>query len=96
MIVEGLAQFYTESICNKYANRQPDILNAFRKLLEKQSEPYTHFKEWKKEHVSEAVRFSMITARSNNIKNYEIFLQVMKDIEQQLPSRNAQLKLEDL
>jgi hypothetical protein len=92
MLVEGLAQFYTESICNKYANRQPNILNSFRKLLEKQSKPYTHFKEWKKEHVSEVVRFSMITARSNNIRSYDTFLEVMKDIEQQLPARNAQEK----
>lgn len=84
MIVEGLAQFYTESICNKYANRQPDIIKAFEKLLEKQPEPYTHFKEWTKEHAAEVVRFSMISARSNNIREYNQFLEEMNDIEQRI------------
>lgn len=84
MIVEGLAQFYTESICNKYANRQPDIFKAFELLLEKQPEPYTHFKEWTKEHVSEVVRFSMISARSNNIREYDHFLYEMNEIEKRI------------
>ena len=90
MIVEGLAQFYTESICNKYENRQPDILNAFEKLLAKQSEPYTHFKEWKKQHASEVVRFSMIAARSSNIRDYGDFLFAMNDIEKKIPVGNNQ------
>lgn len=92
MIVEGLAQFYTESICNKYANRQPGILNSFNKLLEKQPEPYKHFRKWEKQHASEIVRFSMIAARSKNIQDYNQFLETMKDIEAKIPSRNEKQK----
>lgn len=90
MIVEGLAQFYTESICNKYANRQPGILKAFKKLLEKQPEPYTHFRNWTKEHAAEVVRFSMISARSNNIREYEHFEKEMNDIEQRIRVKHKQ------
>jgi hypothetical protein len=95
MIVEGLAQFYTESICNKYATRQPGILKAFNKLLEKQSEPYTDFRNWGKQHASEIVRFSMIAARSNNIREYQNFKNEMKDIEKKVLARDSSLRRED-
>lgn len=86
-IVEGLAQFYTESICKKYTNRQPGILEAFEKMIEKQSAPYTHFRKWTKEHAAEVVRFSMISTRSNNIREYRHFLKEMKDIEERIMVR---------
>lgn len=95
MIVEGLAQFYTECICNKYATRQPGILKAFNKLLEKQSEPYTDFRNWGKQHASEIVRFSMIAARSNNIREYQNFKNEMKDIEKKVLARDSSLRRED-
>lgn len=95
MIIEGLAQFYTESICNKYVNRQPAILNAFNKLLEKQSEPYTDFRTWEKQHGSEIVRFSMIAARSNNIREYRDFLFAMKDIEEKVSAKDSPLRREE-
>jgi hypothetical protein len=79
MIVEGLAQFYTESVCRKHENRQPDVLTAFNKFLEKQSEPYTHFKNWPQEHAAEVVRFSMISTRSNNICHYDRFIDELND-----------------
>jgi len=78
MIVEGLAQFYTESICKKC--RQRSVLDAFEKLLAQQSKPYTHFKEWKKENAAEIVRFSMISARTRNIHDYDTFMKDMDDI----------------
>lgn len=93
MIVEGLAQYYTESICEKYAGRQPHVIDAFKKLLAKQSKPYTHFRSWEIKNASEVVRFSMIAARSNNLKKYEDFLDAMADIKQKLSVKNKQQAL---
>jgi len=92
-IVEGLAQYYTESICEKYVGRQPHVMEAFEKLLKNQSEPYTHYRSWGINHASEVVRFAMIAARSNNLKKYEDFLYAMNDIKQKISVKNAQQAL---
>lgn len=80
-LVEGMAQFYTRAICRKLAARFPAALTAFEALLKLQSEPYTHFAEWVKEHPhqGEVVRFSMIQCRSSNIRHYGHFLQVLEN-----------------
>jgi len=93
MIVEGLAQYYTQSICDKYVGRQPHVMDAFKKLLEKQSEPYTHFKNWEINNASEVVRFSMIAARNNNLTKYKNFLEEMAAIKQKLALKNTQQSL---
>lgn len=90
-IVEGLAQFYTKSICEKYENRQPGVLDAFNNLLEKQPSPYTDFNSWAKDHFSEVIRFSLIFARSNGIVDYEEFKSAMSDIEHRIKIKGNDL-----
>ena len=92
MIVEGLAQFYTESICKKYESRQPSILDAFNKLLDKQPKPYTEFRNWPQDHAAEVVRFSMISARSNNIGHYDDFLAEMDSIKERISVKTTPLE----
>ena len=79
MIVEGLAQFYTEVVCQKCASSKPTVIETFNKLFNKQSLPYTHFKSWPERNAAEVVRFSMILTRSNNIRDYCDFLCEMKE-----------------
>jgi hypothetical protein len=83
-IVEGLAQFYTQSICEKYDDRQPGVLDTFKKLLDKQPAPYTDFNSWAHDHPSEVIRFSLIFARSNNIIDYDVFRKEMYGIEKRI------------
>lgn len=90
MIVEGLAQFYTECICKKYQYQYPGLLPAFNKLLEYQPVQYRHFKKWTNIHASEVVRFSLIATRSNNILQYDQFLNIIKDIEEKIPVHHRQ------
>lgn len=68
-IVEGLAQFYTQVICQRLEPRMPAALKAFRALLEKQSGPYKAHCKWvgSDEGGGEIVRVSMIECRSRGI-----------------------------
>src|SRR5271169_4975095 len=43
---EGLAQFYTEVICEQLAPRTPGFLAAFQALLSLQSPPYLVHRAW--------------------------------------------------
>lgn len=74
-IVEGLAQFYTEVVCQKLRDRFPAALDAYKTLLEHQSEPYRVQMEWAKahEHQGEIIRFSMVHARTSEITVYRDF-----------------------
>jgi len=92
-IVEGLAQYYTESICKKYVGRQPRVMEAFEKLLKNQSAPYTHFRSWDINQASEVVRFAMIAARTNSITKHEKFLEEMAAIKQKISIKNTQKSL---
>src|SRR5215217_7946460 len=72
-IVEGLAQFYTQVICGKLAERFPAASHAFDALLEMQSGPYVIHKDWttEAERGGEIVRFAMIATRSRNLLKYD-------------------------
>lgn len=45
-VVEGLAQYYTEAVMNRFAPRFPEGLRAFNVLLKKQPPPYTQYMKW--------------------------------------------------
>ncbi|MBS4052847.1 MAG: hypothetical protein KGZ69_16830 [Methylomonas sp.] len=81
-IVEGLAQFYTKTVCEKLAARFPAALEAYQALLQTQSPVYTEHEQWIKDHphLKEAVRFSMIQCRSEGIVRYDYFLDVLKHV----------------
>jgi len=64
---EGLAQFYTEVICEHLAPRTPGFLAAFQALLSLQSPPYLVHRDWlacDKTQRGETIRFALIAARS--------------------------------
>ncbi|MCK9606725.1 MAG: hypothetical protein M0R33_09805 [Methylomonas sp.] len=85
-IVEGLAQFYTKTVCEKLAARFPAALEAYQALLQTQSPIYTEHEQWIEyhpqieQHLKEAVRFSMIQCRSEGIVRYDEFMRVLHDV----------------
>ena len=66
-VVEGLAQFYTQSVAARLSDRSPGVETAFERLLRIQGKPYTQHQTWLSHaprQRGEAVRFSMINART--------------------------------
>jgi hypothetical protein len=83
-IAEGIAQFYTDAVCRKLAERLPAALGAFRALLEYQSGPYRVHEKWSdpklkvvsKEgtaRAGEVVRSCMIECRKASFTSYQEF-----------------------
>jgi hypothetical protein len=68
-ITEGLAQFYTKTICKKLDMRFPAGLKAYERLLQLQSGPYLVHEDWVKdgEVVGEIIRITMINCRSTRL-----------------------------
>lgn len=81
-IVEGLAQFYTKRVCEKLAPRFPEGLEAYRALLKTQSPAYTEHENWIKDHphLKEAIRFCMIQCRSQGVKSYGQFQEILHQV----------------
>ena len=81
-IVEGLAQFYTEVVTEKLAQRMPGPKKAYESLLELQSGPYLAHKEWLANDQldrGEAVRFTMVAVRGQEQTEYEAWLKTMEN-----------------
>jgi hypothetical protein len=80
MIVEGLAQYYTEIICLKLSSRQPDTFVAFQELKKHQSSIYNAYSEWvdNSKKRSEMIRSVMIECRKQGITRYDDFLRVVE------------------
>jgi hypothetical protein len=83
LIVEGIAQFYTRTVCALLSSRIPGILSAFERLLSLQhpvfsdflkrlGEGKTHFR------VGETVRSAMVEYRSGEVRSYEQFLELVE------------------
>ncbi len=87
-IVEGLAQFYTDSVCSVLAPRMPDARAAYEKLLEHQSGPYRAHLAWgaREPEVREVVRASMIECRSRGITTTSEFENMVKRYYDQISS----------
>ncbi len=79
-LVEGLAQFYADRVCDRLVERRSALRTAFDALNENQSPPYREFHEWKKvgPFVGEAVRHALIDCRVSGIKEHLIFRSVLK------------------
>ena len=95
-IVEGLAQFYTESICQKLLLRMPTAYEAYEKLLKVQSGPYLVHKEWLKDTGNdkgpkgEIVRVSMIQCRTLGIESNDDFLEIINQHKANLSNKPTQ------
>lgn len=90
-IVEGLAQFYTEVVCTKLADRLPEALVAFRRLRDLQSAPYKDYTTWVPDQpdAGEAVRAGMIQTRACGIRRYDIFRAAVSEQGKLLASARA-------
>mgnify|MGYP001100420556 CR=1 FL=1 len=101
-IVEGLAQFYTLTVCEKVADRYPYALEAYHKLLEYQGGPYRVHEEWLQRfgRAREVLRAALIGARSKRIAYYEDFEASLDEIAGQLrrpkPPRPTPVVQQDL
>jgi hypothetical protein len=89
-IVEGLAQFYTESVVVdvELDRTQPGARTAFDALLSRQSVPYTIFKGWTdpaEPRRSEIVRTAMIQTRTTRNTDYNVFRQTLERVRQAAP-----------
>jgi hypothetical protein len=81
-IKEGLAQFYTEVVMEKLAEKTPGPKIAFERLLELQSGPYLVHQDWlegNSRRRGEAVRFTLVAARKRNIVRYDRWLKMLDD-----------------
>jgi hypothetical protein len=75
-IVEGLAQFYTSVITEKFIRKDPAVKLTFEKLLKMQSTPYRSFLDWpgSSDRAGEVVRISLLESRSQKIMGYDKYL----------------------
>jgi hypothetical protein len=79
-IVEGIAQFYTEMICNDFSERAS---KTFNNLLEKQEIQYCDYKNWfetNEENKYEKMRSTIRKVRKHRITEYEHFNEVLDRI----------------
>ena len=78
-VVEGLAQFYTEAVCEQVRSNLPEAKAAFHKLLEQQGPAFTSFREWlpAAESSGEIIRLSMIECRKSGITENEAFIRAV-------------------
>jgi hypothetical protein len=86
-VVEGLAQFYTEVICDRLAIRTPGLFKAYQALLKIQSGPYLAHQDWikgDKRQIGETIRFTLIAARSQKKVSYDHWNQLMADTSRNL------------
>lgn len=74
-IVEGLAQFYTEVVCQKLVIRYPEALRAFKKLLQIQGWAYNVHTDWSTDEARtlEVVRMALLHTRTHRVTSYEAF-----------------------
>lgn len=92
-IVEGLAQFYTNVVCEHLTGRIPEAKSAFEKLLERQGSAYTSFRRWlppqaegneKRDSSGEVIRASMIECRRTGIRSEEHFREAIGRHQQEI------------
>ena len=88
-IVEGLAQFYTQTVCSLLAARFPAANKAYEALLAKQNGPYTAHLDWvdNDERGGEIVRIAMIECRSRGVQRAEEFLAAINRQREQVKGR---------
>lgn len=90
-VVEGLAQFYTASVTQRLASRAPGTFEAYKRLLENQSEPYRAHQQWLKDSPDqrgETVRFAMLRARGKGIVSQAEWLVMLKGTESMLQAKS--------
>jgi hypothetical protein len=79
-IIEGLAQFYTAVLCRRLMLRMPTAIEAYDKLLEKQSGFYRAHIDWGGNYKQdgEIIHVSMIECRSQGIRETHKFKEAIR------------------
>jgi len=85
-IVEGIAQFYTQVVCERLAAVTPGPLTAFKKLLELQPDQYRVHQEWTRgeERAGEITRACLIATRSRRICTYDEYVDQLERIRKEI------------
>lgn len=75
LVVEGLAQFYTEILCERFNEHIPYLSKAFNHMLNFQSELYHIHKKLRNNlpNAGEIIRASMLYFRKKNQNSYKSF-----------------------
>lgn len=76
-LVEGIAQYYTNLICESLNGRISGIFDAYGKLLKHQPEAYRTHLSWINDYSPEVVRMAIIEARRNKVtalSEFEVIL----------------------
>jgi hypothetical protein len=94
-IVEGIAQFYAQVICESLRMRFPAARHAFETLLAKQSGAYTAYRDWLDitERSGEIMRVAMIECRSRNTTSTTDFASMVDRHRQQVKGRPGKTRL---
>ena len=79
-IKEGLAQFYTASVCHRLYERFPAALDTYEKFLTLQSGAYLIHQTWAVKHKAqkEVVRAATIKCRKSQAKIYKHFKELIE------------------
>lgn len=97
-IVEGLAQYYTEAVCERLAQRFPKALEIFNLFLDNQPECYTAYLNWFQdgERSGEVIRSALLECRAKSITNHDGLLHIIRHYTENTPrSRRKQAVLID-
>ncbi len=74
---EGLAQYYTATVCDRLAASIPEAKCAYSELLKHQPKDYRRHLPWIKKHKPEEVRFALVVARREGFMQAEDFDSVL-------------------
>lgn len=85
-VTEGLAQYYTDRVLRRLNHRYGGALDVFKKLLERQSEPYRIHEEWQ-EYTPESVRLAMLEMRRGGETKLDAFTEFLQDAHGRLHKR---------
>lgn len=79
-IVEGLAQYYTEAVCERLAPRFPKALEVFNLFLENQPECYTAYLKWfgDGERSGEVIRSALLECRAKSITSHDHLVGIIR------------------
>lgn len=87
-IVEGLAQYYTEAVCERLWPRFPKALEVFNLFLKNQSKCYTAYLDWfeKGERSGEVIRSALLECRAKSITSHDHLVDVIRHFTEKTPT----------
>jgi len=87
-VVEGLAQYYTEAVCERLAPRFPKALEVFELILDKQPRCYTAYLNWFEngERSGEVIRSALLECRAKSIISHDHLVDVIRHYAENTPT----------